>query len=59
VAERAAEVAPGLPLDTALLSGSPARTLADAARDASMLVIGTYAVLSHAHGPVACVPDHR
>ena len=40
-AERAAEVAPGLPLDTALLSGSPARTLADAARDASMLVIGS------------------
>lgn len=40
-AERAAEVAPGLPLDTAMLSGSPARTLADAAGDASMLVIGS------------------
>jgi nucleotide-binding universal stress UspA family protein len=37
---RTEEVAPGLPIDTGLLSGPPAVALAAAARDASMLVVG-------------------
>jgi nucleotide-binding universal stress UspA family protein len=37
---RSDEVAPGLPVDTGLLSGPPAVALAAAARDASMLVVG-------------------
>jgi len=37
---RTEEVAPGLPVDTGLLSGPPAVALAAAGRDASMLVVG-------------------
>jgi len=37
---RTEEVAPGLPVDTGLLSGSPAVALAAAAGEASMLVVG-------------------
>jgi nucleotide-binding universal stress UspA family protein len=37
---RTEEVAPGLPVDTGLLSGSPAMALAAAAGEASMLVVG-------------------
>ena len=37
---RSDEVAPGLPVDTGLVSGPPAVALAAAARDASMLVVG-------------------
>ena len=40
-AQRAAELEPGLPADTALLPGAPARALLDAAADASMLVVGS------------------
>jgi nucleotide-binding universal stress UspA family protein len=40
-AARAVETEPGLAVDTALLSGAPARALADAAADASMLVVGS------------------
>ena len=40
-AERAAEVAPGLTIDTELLSGPPAQALIDAAHHASMLVVGS------------------
>jgi nucleotide-binding universal stress UspA family protein len=39
--ERAADVAPGLSSDADLLSGPPAAALTHAARDASMLVVGT------------------
>ena len=37
---RSEEVAPGLPVDTRLLSGSPAVAVADSGSDASMLVVG-------------------
>ncbi|HYX57945.1 MAG TPA: universal stress protein [Streptosporangiaceae bacterium] len=37
---RSEEVAPGLPIDTGLLSGSPAVAVADSGADASMLVVG-------------------
>ena len=40
-AARAAEVEPGLEVDTALLSGPPAQALTDAAADAAMLVVGS------------------
>lgn len=40
-AERAAELEPGLTLSTELLSGPPARTLAETTADASMLVVGS------------------
>ena len=40
-AERAAQLEPALALDTQLLSGRPARTLAETTADASMLVIGS------------------
>jgi nucleotide-binding universal stress UspA family protein len=40
-AERAAELQPGLAVDTQLLSGPPARTLAETTADASMLVVGS------------------
>lgn len=37
---RSEEVAPGLPVDTALLSGPPAVAVAESGSDASMLVVG-------------------
>jgi nucleotide-binding universal stress UspA family protein len=37
---RSEEVAPGLPIDTGLLSGPPAVAVADSGADASMLVVG-------------------
>jgi nucleotide-binding universal stress UspA family protein len=37
---RAGEVAPGLPVETGLLTGSPAVAVADCGSDASMLVVG-------------------
>lgn len=40
-ARRAAEVAPALEVSPALLPGTPAWTLTEAARDASMLVVGS------------------
>jgi nucleotide-binding universal stress UspA family protein len=40
-AERAAEVQPGLTLDTELLPGPPARALAESTSDASILVVGS------------------
>jgi nucleotide-binding universal stress UspA family protein len=40
-AGHAAEVAPGLAVETSLLRGRPAPALADAAADASMLVVGS------------------
>jgi nucleotide-binding universal stress UspA family protein len=40
-ADRIAEIEPGLPVDTALRSGPPARALCEAAADASMLVVGS------------------
>jgi nucleotide-binding universal stress UspA family protein len=40
-ADRAAEVAPGLTVHTALLPGRPASALIDAAAGASMLVVGS------------------
>lgn len=40
-AERVAELQPGLAVDTQLLSGPPARTLAETIADASMLVVGS------------------
>jgi nucleotide-binding universal stress UspA family protein len=41
-AERAAELEPGLAVDTQLLFGPPARTLAETTADASMLVVGSH-----------------
>jgi nucleotide-binding universal stress UspA family protein len=43
-AARAAEAEPGLAVDTALLSGPPARVLAEIAADAAMLVVGSRGV---------------
>ena len=40
-ARRAAEIEPGLAVDTELVSGPPARVLLDCAGDASMLVVGS------------------
>lgn len=40
-AGRAAELEPGLPVETARLSGRPASALTEAAADASMLVVGS------------------
>lgn len=40
-ADRAADLAPGLPIETELLSGAPARALVADASAASMLVLGT------------------
>jgi nucleotide-binding universal stress UspA family protein len=40
-AARVAKIEPGLAVDTALLAGSPARALVDAASGASMLVVGS------------------
>lgn len=40
-ADRAAEVAPGLVIDTGLLSGPPAQALTGIAREASLLVVGS------------------
>jgi nucleotide-binding universal stress UspA family protein len=40
-AERAAEIEPGLAVDTALLPGPSAHVLVDAAADAAMLVVGS------------------
>jgi len=59
-----------LPTGWEVVQAHPGRVLSGASARADLVVLGrhhedrgvdsvTYAVLSHAHGPVACVPDHR
>lgn len=72
-AEHIAAAVPGLPVQTDLLDGSPGRTLAGQASEASMLVVGAYGVggyaqpgagpearyvAAHADCPIAIVRDH-
>jgi nucleotide-binding universal stress UspA family protein len=57
-AERAADLAPGLRIETGLLSGSPARALIAASAAASMLVLGTRGIGGDGARGVGLVSGH-